>query len=384
MANSLSVLNPTLWQSTVQDYLDNMLVAKELAMTKFEVGLEYGKEIEFPELSDLYLQSYVPGTDLTSQPIVGTSSKLLINQFKAALLDIDSVEKIQAKADYQVALSKQMAYQLANDVDASVLTTGVAGAALTRTVGTVDTSSMYQILLDADTELFRNRAYSNGAQKFAVMGPKFKNLLSSTFVANGFQSADVTLKNGFTGFANGFDVYVSNNLPCSQALTIATNPTAGDSIKIFGVTVTFVAAAANPGEVTIGVAASNTQTNLSNLINNTSTGFVDLSQEDRSVWTNSKIAISTWNTNLATISGVGYIGGTVVLFTSGNNFFGTETTKILFGVKGSIALAMQKEPTIQFSDKPKQFGDYMKGLDMYGTKVFSRSAKRLYAVTVNA
>ena len=153
MANTMTALNPTLWQSTVQDYLTNMLVAKPIAMTKFEVGLEYGRIIEFPELSDVYLQSYTPGTDLTGQPIVSTSSQLTISTAKAALLDIDDIEKIQAKADYQVALSKQLAYQLANDIDAAVLSTGVTGAALTATGGTLDTASMYQAMLDADTVL---------------------------------------------------------------------------------------------------------------------------------------------------------------------------------------------------------------------------------------
>lgn len=385
MANTLTALNPTLWQATTQDYLNNMLVAKEIAMTKFEVSLEYSSVVEFPELSDIYLQSYTPGTDLTEQPIVGTSSQLTINQKKAALLNIDDTEKLQAKADYQIALQKQLAYQLANDIDAAVLSTGVSGAGLNGgSLGTLDASSMYQTMLDADTVLFRNRAFTNGAQKFAVVPPKYKNLLASTFVANGFRVADSTLENGFSGFAHGFDVYVSNNLPCSQTFTLAVNPTAADNVSIFGVTVTFVAAAANPGEVTIGANAAATQTNFSNLINNTSTGFVDLSQDNRAVWTNARIAISSWAANVATITGAGYIGGVNNTMTSASNLWGTETTNILFGVKGAIALAAQMEPTIKLSDKPKQFGVYLKGIDLYGTKVFSRAAKRLYKVTVNA
>jgi len=383
MSNTTTVFNPTLWQSTIQDYLDNMLVAKEIAMTKFEVGLEYGDEIEFPEMSDVYLQDYTPGTNLSEQSIVGTSSILQINQKKGAALRIDRIEKVQAKADYQVALSKQLAYQLANNIDAAVLSTGVSGAALSATGGTLDAASMLQAMLNADTVLFRNRAYSQGSQKFAVMGPKFKNLLTATFVANGFQLADTDLVNGFSGKANGFDCYTSNNMPSSQLLTIVTNPTANDTIELFGVTVTFVASATNPGEVTIGLSASATQTNLSNLINNTSTGFVALGQENLSVWENANIAISAWSSDDATITGAGYIGGTSS-FTSVNNFFGTETTYILFGVKGAIALATQIEPTITYSDIPLQFGNYLKGLSLYGTKVFSRSTKRLYKLLVNA
>ena len=383
MANTTTPFNPTLWQSSIQDYLVNMLVAKMVAMTKFEVSLSYGDEVEFPEMSDIYLQTYTPGTDLTAQPIVGTSSVLQINQSKAALLDIDKIEKVQSKPDYQIKLSKQLAYQLANGIDAAVISTGVTGAGLTATGGTLNAASMFQAMLDADTSLYRNRAYSQGAQKFAIMGPKFKNFLTSTFVANGFKESDSSLRNGFEGRANGFDVYCSNNVPSSVDITIATNPTNGDTMTIFGVTITFATAATNAGEVTIGGSAAATQTNLSNLIDNTSTGFVDFSQEDRAIVENANIEISAWSSNLATITGAGYIGGTET-FTSANNFFGTETTYILFGVKGAIALATQIQPTLELSDKPKQFGQYLKGIDLYGTKVFSRSAKRLYALTVNA
>lgn len=386
MANTLTALNPTLWQSTVQDYLQNMLVAREICMTKFDVDFgSEGVKIEFPELSDIYLQTYTPGTDMTEQPLVAASSQLTIDQFKAALVNIQDPEKIQAKADYQIAITKQLAYQLANDIDGAVLIagTGTAGITSLGTLGTLDASSMLQTTLDADTTLFRQRAYSMNAQKFAVLPPRYRNLIAASLITNGFQLADETLSNGFVGKYNGFDIYTSNNLPCSQDITIATNPTANDTITIFGITVKFVASATNAGEVTIGGSAAATQTNLSNLIANTSTGFVDLSQENRAVWTNARIALGTWGTNKATLTGVGYIGGTSS-FTSTNNFWGTETTKLLYGVKGAIALAVQKEPQITTTEIPKQKGVYLKGFDMYGTKVFSRSVKRLVVATVNA
>lgn len=386
MANTTTALNPTLWQSTVQDYLVNMLVARDISQTKFDVPFgQMGAEIEFPELSDVYIETYTPGSDMTEQPIVATSSKLLIDKFKDCLLNIQDPEKIQSKADYQIALSKQIAYQLANDIDATVLKTITSASGVTSlgSLGTLDASSILQATLDADTTLFRQNAYSMNAQKFAVVGPKFKNLMASSLISNGFNTADATLRNGFVGKYSDFDVYVSNNLPSSQAVTIATNPTAGDTITLFGVTWTFRASASAAGEITIGVAASNTQTNVTNALTGSGTGYVDVSQENRARLKNAQLAISTWGSDLATITGAGYIGGSAV-FTSANNFWGTETTKLIYGVKGAVALAVQKEPEIESTPIPKQKGVYLKGFDMYGTKVFSRSVKRLVIATVNA
>jgi len=384
MANNLSVLNPKKWEPYVQDYLNNMLIAMEVARTKFSVDIQRsGQEIEFPTLSDVYLEDYIPGTDLTEQPMTAVSSVLTIDQKKGVLVNIDDMERAQAEADYQLAMSKQMAYQLRNNMDGTLITTGVNTAALSAVGGTLNGSSMYQAMLDADTSLFQANAYTTGMQKFAIMGPQFKNLLASTFVANGFQVADSTLRNGFEGFAHGFDVYCSNNIPSSVPFTLAVNPTPGDTITIWGVTWTYVAAAANPGEITIAGGVAGTQTNTINAIAGTGTGFVDVSSDNRTVLKNQRAVLSAFVADVATLSGLGKINASSS-FASASNLFGTETTSILFGVKGAIALAAQIMPTLETTPKPKQFGVYLKGKELYGTKVFSRDARRLYKLTVNA
>lgn len=384
----MTSLNATLMETRAQDYLNNMLVAKEVCQTQFVDGLSYGAAVEFPEISDVYLQTLTNGTDLTEQPIVSASSQLLINTQKAAMVGIYDTEKVQARADYQLAYARQLAYQLANDIDASVITAGVNTAGLSATGGTLSTSSMYQAMLDADTALFRNKAYGAGMQKFAIMGPKFRNLLASTFVANGFQVADSTLRNGFEGFAHGFDVYVSNNVPSTQTLLMATNPTAADTFTCFGVTWTFVAngTAANAGEISIGGNAAATQAIVKDALNGTGTPgastYIELSQENRAKLKNARCTCPTYSTGFA-ITGLGYINGAETL-TAGADVWGTETSSILFGTKGSIALGAQIQPKVEVTPIPKGFGLYLKALDLYGTKVFSRNAGRLYKLTVNS
>ncbi len=387
MANTVTAMNATLMEMRVQDYLTNILIAKEVARTQFVDGLSYGSAVEFPEVSDIYLETLANGTDLTEQPIVAASSQLLINTQKAALVGIYDTEKMQARADYQLAYARQLAYQLANDMDASVITAGTSTAGLTATVGTLDSSTMYQAMLDADTALFRNKAYGSGMQKFAIMGPKRRNLLAATFVANGYQAADNTLKNGFEGFANGFDVYVSNNIPSAVTLTMTTIPTAGDTYTQFGVTFTAAAsgAATNAGDFSIGANAAAAQVNYRLLLNGTgtpgATTYIELSQENRSKLKNARATTGAYSSGFA-ITGLGFINGSDTA-TPADNAFGTETTSILFGVKGAIALGTQIQPKVETTPIPKGFGSYLKAMDLYGTKVFSRDAGRLYKLTCN-
>lgn len=381
MANTLTSLNPEKWKSTVQDYLNNMLVAKEVADVRYQDMLSEGDQINFPETSDVYSQTYTPGTDLVAQALVATQSSLVVDKNRAVVVAIDDTEKKQAAADYAVRYAKQSAFRLANEMDKDLLTVGVAGAASTATGGTLDTSTIYDAMVDAHTALFRNNA--TDGPLFAIMDAKRKGLLSKTFVANGFTQADSALQNGFEGNANGFRVYCSNNIPASVTITIATNPTANDTFTIFGVTFTFVASAAAAGDITIGANAAATQTNISNAIAGTSTGFVDVSADNRAKLKNANAAISAWATNVATISGVGYINASETL-TAAADGFGTETTSILFGRVGALALGTQMTPSLTISDIPLQIGKYYKTHTLYGTKVFSRDAYRLHKLTINA
>lgn len=384
--NFASVLNPEKWTPTVQDYLENMMVAEKVCDTRYRSYLRTGDQINFPQMSEFSSQTYTPGTDMTESNLTAAQSSLTVTESKACMVRVDKKEAMQAEADYSLNLARHAAYLLKNDVDKHVISTGVNGANTTISGGSLSVSTIYQVMVDAHTQLFRNNA-SDG-NLFVIMPPAQKGLLTQTFIANGFSESDTSLRNGFEGRANGFDVYCSNNVPSSVVLTLSTNPSNGHTLRVGGVTFTFVTngTAANAGEISIGANAAATQAIVRDAINGTGTPgastYIELSDEDRAILKNSDFSCGAFSSNAATITAVGYINGSISA--AGSNGFGTETTSMLFGQYQAIALGMQKEPDLEITPIPKQFGEFYKTLTLFGSKVFSRNAKRLVRVTCNA
>lgn len=385
MANTFGPLNPEKWRPVVQDYLNNILVAMEVANVKYGEMLSSGDVIHFPETSDLRVQDYTPGTDLTPSNLTATDSALTVNQSKSVIVDIDDDEKIQAEADYALAYSKQMAFRLSNEIDKQLIAAGVDTASNTATAGTLTATTIFSEMVAAQTSLFRSNA-SDG-EMFALMGPQHKGLLTQTFYTNGFKEADSSLRNGFVGKANSFKVYCTNNLPSEVTLTLANQPSNGETITFAGVTYTYVTTlGSTAGNILIGANVAATQANTIAAINGAAgagSTYVELSEEDRNVMSNGDFSLAAFASNAAVLSGVGYINPSETLAGAGDGW-GTETTRILFGRMGAISLGMQTQPNLKISDKPLQHGYYYKGHTLFGTKVFSRDAKRLHSLTVNA
>jgi hypothetical protein len=174
--------------------------------------------------------------------------------------------------------------------------------------------------------------------------------------------ADQTLQHQFQGYAAGFKVYVSNNLPSSVVLTLDTNPTAGNTITIYGVTWTIVAngTAANAGEISLGGNIGTTQPIVVDAINGTgSTGvstYIDVSVDNRRILQNNDVSATAFGTpaaNKTTITASGRIAPSLVM-TAGTNVFAAETTSLLFGKVGAISLGMQMMPNLYIREEPKQ------------------------------
>jgi hypothetical protein len=386
MANALSALNPEIWKPMVQDYLNKMLVAKEVANTKCEAYLSSGDQVNFPYVSDVRVQSYTQGTDLTMDDLTAVQSSLVVNQSKAATFILDPVQEKQALADYGADLAYQSAFQLRNNIDQTTMSTGINGANGTVAGGTLSTSTVLSNINNAYTELVRQNAVDG--KMFGVIDAHTATLLTETFVANGFQEADMTLRNQFRGKAAGFDMYVSNNLPTAQSLGMATNPTALDTITVLGVTWTFVlnGTAAAAGEISIGGSVGATQAIVVNAINGTGTPgvstYIEISAEDRRKYQNAQLTAAAFATNVCALTAYGKIGGTET-FTDVTDAFTTETGSMLFGKKGAISMAIQMQPELYVREEPKQLAKNYITHTLYGTKVFTRDAFRLVKMTHN-
>jgi hypothetical protein len=386
MANAITALNPYIWTSVVQDFLNASLVATEICNTKCEAYLTSGSRVNFPYMSDVRVQSYTQGTDLTVDALTATQDYLDVDQSKVVVFAIDPVQEKQSLANYGIEMARQATFQLRNNIDQAVLASGVSAAGSTVAGGTLTTSTLVSKMTDVYSTLARKNAVDG--ELFAVVDPETASLLSQTFIANGFNIADNTLRNGFAGMAVGFSVYVSNNLLNTVVLTMDTQPTNTNTMTILGVTWTWVTdgTAAAAGEINIGGDVADAKLILVTALNGTTPptagDYVDISTANRRIYQNAQLTASAFSTHACTITAYGKIAATET-FTAATNVFGTETTALLFGRKGAVSLAIQMQPELTIAQEPKQRAKNWMTSVLFGTKTFVRDAQRLVKMTRN-
>lgn len=384
-ANTISVLNPANWRPIVQDFLNNILVATDISNTQVRAELTDGSSVNFPQMSDLYVQDYVQGTDLTIEPLNATQSTLTVNKSKVVTMAIDPVQEKQAKADYAMKMAQQSAFRLANQIDKDLLGVGVSTASNTTALGSMSVSSVVSSLGDIYAALARRNA--TDGEMFGVVTPEFVSLLTQAFTANGFNLADKFLRNQFTGMAGEFKIYSSNNLPTTNTLVMSVIPVAGDTVTIYGVTFTYVASgtATNPGEISIGANAAAAQANTILAFGGTgtpgATTYIDVSADNRTLLSNQSVAATAASTSVV-VTGVGKINASETI-TSPTDVWGTESASMLFGRVGAPSLGMQMMPNLYIAQEPKQLARNYMTHTLYGVQVFSRDAFRLQKVTIN-
>lgn len=387
MANSHSALAPVNFMPMVQRYVNKKLVAKMVARTRFPGGmLRSGQSIDWPYTTDMRTQAYTPGTDLTIDSNTATSDTLSLNVSRAATFTLDPNQQKQAEdKGMQAKMANQAAHQIASDIDQRVFTTAINGANNTQAAGTLNSGNIYSALGTAMATLHRNNL---DMEPFVVIDPERANLLAQSQIGNTFNGADAAWKNGFiSDSVAGFRVYRSNNLPTSNTITLATNPTANDTVVIAGVTFTFVSTiGTTAGNVLIGGSAAATQTNLRTLFNDPSTttaNGVALSVADQRKLQTGGFSMGAFSSDVATITGYGKQGNTETLTASADGF-GTETGSLLAGGVGSVALAMQIEPTMASAPLPNRPMETNYAIHtLFGTKVFHRDANLLVNMTIN-
>lgn len=389
MANSLSTaLYPDIWRPMVQDFLENTLVVKPISNMKFETELVAGDTLNFPYLSDVRVQAYTAGTDLTIDDVTATQSAMTIDQSRAATFYVDPTETRQAAdKSWGAKMARRSAYVLAQEMDQNVLKEGTDNAATTIAGGSVSASNILSKFGSAMQSLEENEA--TDGEMFVVISPYIKNFLFQAEVANGFNKADTALVNGFVGpSSTGFKVYISNNLETSVTLTMDTQPTAGDTTTVYGVTWTWIAdgGTATAGQLKVGANVADAQAIFVTAINGTTApsagDYLDVATVSRRKYQNRQLACSAFSGNVATLTGFGRINASET-FTAGTNVFGTESSSILFGRVGSLSIGMQMYPQLYVRPEPKKLGDNYITHTLYGKKVFYFDTLRLVNMTYN-
>lgn len=393
MANSVSAAYKSVQPNRTQAYLREALVSD--VITKAEFGnVSPAQNIKFPYMNSVKVQDYLYQTGNPRTDITQVADSYEIDQAKTAVAGYDRIQNLQMQNPSWVSMiEEEMGFQLARNVDQTVIQTGI-DAAYTQVAGGGITAGALLALM-ANTAAYLTEARAFPGMRYWIMDPLRAALLPQMDASSGFVRADSALVKGMNGYqgqeAVGFKILISNELEYTVVFTLETNPTNGMTMTLGGFTWRFVTTgtAAAAGDISLGANVAATEVNIVFAVNGTGTPgvstYIDLSAEDRIDIDNSGLAITSFTSDDATVTKFGRINGS----TTSLGTFGVETSEMLAGVAGAIDMTMLQTPL--YDELPAQVaaGSVTHARDMimttlWGSGVWHRNARSLAAISFNA
>lgn len=391
------------------------------AQASFEerAKLVNGQSVTRPTVARMYEQDYTRGSDMTMQTLAESNETLTVQTAKATPFPLDDLDVVQSNFKLMGEYSSRAMRALNKAVDADYLgevanaTSSVDASDVGGTAGAgivLDSSNVLSMFAAANRKLENRDIFLQGGLDprsdagnmkpmggagFANLAPHVKEKLGVSLAGRETVYGDMVGKNGYCNSYFGFDNYVTTNGYWTGLLTMATNPTDGDTIVINGVTTTFkdtLTTASGSSEVHIASTADITRANLVKFLNApttseaeaTDTGYSSMSTENanllkRMTFTNDNSA----NTMAVVAKGYSYVVTSETL-TAAADVWSLEISHQMFGQKGAVDMVVQVKPTVAVSDIPLQLGKYVKPYVLYGKKTFTEGADALVDVKIDS
>lgn len=357
--------------------------------------LTNGQSVVRPYRSTLNAQLYTRGSDMSFQDTTDTAETLTVSTSPAVPFTVDDLDALQSNYKLQDEYAEDAARKLGNIIDGDVLyeslnaVSTVDAADFGGTAGNpigISTSNVLSIMFAANRKL--NTQNIDLDKRFGVFSPQAMQFVEEYWAGRETIGGDQVGVNGFRGRMANADLLMSNNTTVEAVLSLATQPTANDTLTIGGVTFTFVGSiGATAGNVLIGLNVDATRANLAGLINNpgtTSATQVALSTADQGTFFGVS-AVNDNNANTLTVYAKGKSTFAVTeVLTDATDTWTKQIQHNLFGRKGAIDLVIQKEPTVKVDSIPKQLGVYVKPYTLYGKKTFLEGAQALVDIKLDA
>ena len=404
-----------IWIHYYQLYHLKQPVFRMIADEKIGDNLSKGDTINFRQAPDFYYDTLGTDGTYTSQGYTEVNETLTISYRRT--VPIRLVEKdleqqdTNMKVEYaQLAMNRlfvgidadvlQVAYQGAYYlIDTGILTGGASsGTPITMNTPTVIPQLFavaQQILQLANVVYDPNLSFSKDVKLkiprgmcVAIISPQVFTQLIIYLGGKTTVLGDKVSVSGHQGAFMGFNIYVSNNLPSSALVTIATQPSDGDTLVINGLTFTFkTTLGSTAGNVLIGGSAAAAVTNLQALLTapftTTTTGVAQASTAANQIALYGFAFSAT--TSPFTLSQAGISNMTIVpTFTSGNNTIGTVVQHNIFGISNSVAMCLQGTPRLKLNPVSNAVATDYVTWTYFGLKVFKSQAKQLIDVQINA
>ena len=399
MANDLTAFSPEYWSARMQALLSKTMVSRMVANFEEQAMMRDGDVVNRPYHGDFHANTYTKGTAVSIQDVATTNEYLSIDTTKEVSFYVDEIDRIQNKYEAANALINRAAYVLKNDMDGDFFDEiananldiddgdigGTSGSSIT-----LSSSNVVKTFTTCKAEMYNNRV-EDSKPWYAVIDPNTAAIIEQSAVANGFNLADATFRNGYVGDAFGFRMLVSNNLRSSVSLGLATNPTNGDTIVINGVTFTFVdTLGTTAGNVHICSTAAKTVTNLVTALNAlgtsitsaTDAGYVAISTANRNKLEQVRLT-ATDNTTAVGLTANGKLVLSETL-TDTTDAFGDQTIHNYICQSGATDMVIQKDVSVQKNKVEDKTGYNFLTYDLYGLKTFTEGADRMLDLKIKA
>ena len=385
MANNLDAFSPEYWSARTQRLLKKKLIAREIASMEEQATLRDGDMVHRPYYSDVVVNNYTKGVDVTVQDVSATDEYLVVNKSKEATVYIDEIDVKQNKYDAANKYIDRMTYALKKDIDGAFLQEvlnaeytmddgdmgGTAGSPVT-----VSVANVFKLFTLTEAKMNANDI-EDTKPWFFVITPDVKANIQQTNLVNGFQQADAALRGtlkgmGYLGTWGNFNIFVSNNVAHSNLVTVS-SLAASDTLTINGVTITFKATPAAAGECKPTAAAL---IGMINGVMGTAGDYVEFDAADRAklLSVNAKAVANGSDVEIVTAGHVAYSQSGVTL--------GGEVAHCWAGQYGCSDMVIQKDVAVQKNKEPKKTGYNYLCWTLYGIKTFTEGAKRCIKVDV--
>lgn len=356
-----------LWLAGVQDDLDKKLVAKGVGTVDSRATRIFHNPFN----------STPVGTNGTKQltysieDMVSADDTVTVQQRATAAEHIDTYEQMMTSYDLMAQQEQRQAYRISDFIDQYFLNkpvgfsgvrkidNGVMGGGASDGAAYVPSTSNINAVAN---KIYTYLALGNAALDKGiswVVSPYEINTIVGYAQSHGFNLQDDSIRDGMNGSIGqtfgGLSLYQSNNLTHSTVLTLATNPTAADTLTITvngrSIVLTFRATATVAGDVKIGANAAATQANVRACLNASGTGdgtdYFELASADRLALKMASPQSSpgtfaicgAFASNAATLT---FYGSTAVAksLTAGGDGFSTVIRHTIALVNGSMFLAL--------------------------------------------
>lgn len=210
---------PKVWSARLLEHLDKAHVYGALVNRDYEGEIKrYGDTVHINQIGAVTIKNYTKNTDIDApEALSNTDLSLVIDQAKYFNFQIDDIDKAQIRPELMNAATQRAAYALADTSDQYIA--GLMAAGALGTVGsdaspiTVTAQNAYEQLVALKVKLDEQNVPTAG--RWVVVPAWYHGLLllDSRFVANGTDKGVAMLQNGLVGYAAGFEIHMSNNVP---------------------------------------------------------------------------------------------------------------------------------------------------------------------------